>query len=96
MFLLIIFFFFRYIWAGLLIVLGIYLNVLGKTNHFDLKMFFMNSNKIFGNLRKRRKSPMIVWFLFSKTINYLNWLEYNKVLLLLNFLYYINLQISIW
>ncbi|XP_022171362.1 adenosine 3'-phospho 5'-phosphosulfate transporter 2 isoform X2 [Myzus persicae] len=51
---------FQYVWAGLLIVLGIYLNVLGKTNHFDLKMFFMTSSKIFGNIKKRRKSPMIV------------------------------------
>ncbi|XP_060862046.1 adenosine 3'-phospho 5'-phosphosulfate transporter 2 isoform X2 [Metopolophium dirhodum] len=51
---------FQYVWAGLLIVLGIYLNVLGKTSHFDLKMFFINSSKIFGNIRKRRKSPMIV------------------------------------
>ncbi|XP_026805206.1 adenosine 3'-phospho 5'-phosphosulfate transporter 2 [Rhopalosiphum maidis] len=51
---------FQYVWAGLLIVLGIYLNVLGKTNHFDFKMIFMNSSKVFGNLRKRRKSPMIV------------------------------------
>lgn len=61
MLLIIIFlFFFRYVWAGSLIVLGIYLNVLGKTNYFDLKMFFMNSSKIFENVRKRRKSPMIV------------------------------------
>lgn len=54
-----IFFLFRYVWAGLLIVLGIYLNVLGKTNQFDLKLFLKDLN-IFGSLRKRRKSPMIV------------------------------------
>lgn len=51
--------FFRYVWAGLLIVLGIYLNVLGKTN-FDFKINFKNTNNIFGSIRKRRKSPMVV------------------------------------
>lgn len=53
-------FIFRYVWAGLLIVLGIYLNVLGKTNHFDYKIFFKNMCLMFGNIKKRRKSPMIV------------------------------------
>ncbi|XP_025411327.1 adenosine 3'-phospho 5'-phosphosulfate transporter 2 [Sipha flava] len=51
---------FQYVWAGLLIVIGIYLNVLGKTNHIDLKTTLKNSRNILGNVRKRRKSPMVV------------------------------------
>lgn len=50
----------RYVWAGLLIVLGIYLNVFGKTNHLNVKVLYKNLSKTFGNLKKRKRSPMIV------------------------------------
>ncbi|XP_050421738.1 adenosine 3'-phospho 5'-phosphosulfate transporter 2 [Adelges cooleyi] len=51
---------FQYVWAGVLIVLGIYLNVLGKTNFSNLKQIPVKVGKLFEKSRKRRKSPIIV------------------------------------
>ncbi|XP_050539232.1 adenosine 3'-phospho 5'-phosphosulfate transporter 2 [Daktulosphaira vitifoliae] len=50
----------QYVWAGLLIVIGIYLNVLGKTSNFNFENVFIKMSSLFKDTEKRRKSTVVV------------------------------------